>query len=79
MSFELTPPRRWGDYTGMTVDPGGETFWYLGEYSKDTGTTQGRWGNWIAEISLGPCSGSNSIFADGFESNNLSAWSSSTP
>jgi hypothetical protein len=79
VSFELNPPRRWGDYTGMTVDPGGETFWYLGEYSKDTGTTQGRWGNWIAEISLGPCSGSNSIFADGFESNNLSAWSSSTP
>ena len=27
-------PHRWGDYTGMTIDPNGSTFWYLGEYSK---------------------------------------------
>lgn len=40
-------PRRWGDYTSMTIDPDGYTFWYGGEYSKDTGTTDGRWGVWI--------------------------------
>ena len=44
-------PRRWGDYTGMTIDPDGTTFWYLGEYSKNTGTTNGRWGNYIGSYS----------------------------
>ncbi len=48
-SFETSAPRRWGDYTGMTVAPDG-TFWYLGEYSKDTGTTSGRWGTWISPL-----------------------------
>ncbi len=77
ISFEPGPPRRWGDYTGMTVDPNGQTFWYLGEYSKNTGTTQGRWGNWIAEITVGTCGGGGGIFSDGFESGNTSSWSSS--
>ena len=47
-------PHRWGDYTEMTIDPNGETFWYLGEYSKNTGTSD-RWGTWIAELDLGVC------------------------
>lgn len=47
-------PHRWGDYTEMTVDPDGETFWYLGEYSKNTGTSD-RWGTWIAQVDLGAC------------------------
>lgn len=51
VSFQSsTAPNRWGDYTGMTIDPDGTTFWYLGQYSKDTGTTNGRWGNWIASF-----------------------------
>lgn len=54
-SFETFPPRRWGDYTGMTIDPNGTTFWYLGEYSKNTGTTQGRWGTYIASMSYPTC------------------------
>lgn len=49
-----TAPHRWGDYTEMTVDPDGETFWYLGEYSKNTGTSD-RWGTWIAQVDLGVC------------------------
>ena len=49
-------PRRWGDYTGMTIDPDGMTFWYLGEYSKDTGDTNGRWGTWINSFSFPSCS-----------------------
>ncbi len=49
-------PRRWGDYTGMTIDPDSMTFWYLGEYSKDTGDTNGRWGTWINSFSFPSCS-----------------------
>jgi subtilisin-like proprotein convertase family protein len=55
-SFETSAPRRWGDYTEMTIDPNGLTFWYLGEYSKNTGTTQGRWGTHIGSYSFGSCS-----------------------
>jgi hypothetical protein len=47
---------RWGDYTGMTIDPDGETFWYLGEYSETTGNPDGRWGNYIASMSFPDCS-----------------------
>lgn len=48
-------PRRWGDYTGMTIDPNGERFWYLGEYSKNTGSAYGRWGTYVASFSLDSC------------------------
>jgi hypothetical protein len=44
-------PRRWGDYTEMTIAPDGVTFWYLGEYSKDTGNTNGRWGTYVGSFS----------------------------
>ncbi|MCI0397213.1 MAG: Ig-like domain-containing protein [Chloroflexi bacterium] len=50
-------PRRWGDYTEMTIAPDGVTFWYLGEYSKNTGTTQGRWGTYIGSFSFPSCGG----------------------
>ena len=50
-----TVPRRWGDYTEMTIDPAGTTFWYLGEYSENTGTTSGRWGTWIGSFSYADC------------------------
>lgn len=48
-------PRRWGDYTGMTIDPDGLTFWYLGEYSKITGNPNGRWGNYIGSFTYPGC------------------------
>jgi hypothetical protein len=48
-------PRRWGDYTGMTIDPNGERFWYLGVYSKNTGNANGRWGTYISSFSLDSC------------------------
>jgi hypothetical protein len=48
-------PRRWGDYTEMTIAPDGVTFWYLGEYSKNTGATSGRWGTWIGSMSFADC------------------------
>jgi hypothetical protein len=47
------PPHRWGDYTSMTIDPDGFTFWYLGEYSRNTGSTNGRWGTWINSFTFG--------------------------
>ncbi len=50
-SFETSAPRRWGDYTEMTIAPDGATFWYLGEYSKNTGTSNGRWGTYIGSFS----------------------------
>lgn len=49
-------PHRWGDYTGMTIAPDGETFWYLGQYSKNTGTSDGRWGTYIGSFTFGNCS-----------------------
>lgn len=53
-------PYRWGDYTGMTIDPDGVTFWYLGEYSKITGNPSGRWGTYISSMAFPNCtSGAN--------------------
>ncbi|HLF31293.1 MAG TPA: hypothetical protein VI566_09760 [Xanthomonadales bacterium] len=51
-SFQSGTTHRWGDYTAMTIDPDGQRFWYMGQYSKNTGTTNGRWGNWIAPFSF---------------------------
>lgn len=48
-------PHRWGDYTGMAIAPDGLTFWYLGEYSKDTETSQGRWGTYIGSFRYPNC------------------------
>lgn len=48
-------PHRWGDYTEMTIDPDGLTFWYLGQYSKNTGTTNGRWGTYIGAFTFNGC------------------------
>jgi len=50
-------PRRWGDYSEMAIDPDGVTFWYLGEYSKNTGSGYGRWGTWIGSFSFASCDG----------------------
>lgn len=60
-----TAPRRWGDYTGMTIDPDGKTFWYLGEYSKNTGTNSGRWGTYISSFSFAGCGGGTPSFTLG--------------
>ncbi|MGH2541367.1 MAG: hypothetical protein ACRDIB_01135 [Ardenticatenaceae bacterium] len=59
-----SPPRRWGDYTGMTIDPDGTTFWYLGQYSKDTGTIEARWGNYIGSFRYASCEGGAAASVD---------------
>lgn len=50
-------PYRWGDYTGMTVDPDGQTFWYLGEYSKNLTNVSANWGTYIGSFSFPDCTG----------------------
>lgn len=40
-------PHRWGDYTGMTIDPNGRDFWYLGQYSKNISHPAANWGTYI--------------------------------
>lgn len=48
-------PRRWGDYTGFTSDPDGRDVWYLGQYSKSTGSAFGRWGTYIGSFRFADC------------------------
>jgi hypothetical protein len=48
-------PRRWGDYTGFTSDPNGRDVWYLGQYSKVTGSAFGRWGTYIGSFRFADC------------------------
>jgi hypothetical protein len=49
-SFEtlssIKPARRWGDYTGMSPDPDGIRFWYIGQYSMASGANT----NWATYI-----------------------------
>ena len=68
---------RWGDYSGMTADPDGATFWYLGEYSKDTVSTR-NWGNYIASVTFAGCT-PDALFRDGFESGDTTRWSTTVP
>lgn len=49
------PPYRWGDYTGMTIDPDGRIFWYVGEYSKITASPNGRWGTYVGSFTFPDC------------------------
>ena len=57
-SFQRPGPHRWGDYSGMTIDPDGQTFWYLGEYSKDINNfNTTTWGNFIGSFSYPSCAG----------------------
>jgi subtilisin-like proprotein convertase family protein len=46
-------PRRWGDYTGMGIDPDGVTFWYVGEYSRNQATA--RWSTWVSSHTWSAC------------------------
>jgi len=68
-------PYRWGDYTGMTIDPDGTTFWYLGEYSKPSAVGVCKWGTYIGSFSYDSCSPGLDLFSDGFESGNTNNWS----
>jgi hypothetical protein len=51
---------RWGDYSAMTIDPDGCTFWYTGEYYDAHPTTKAEddWLTRIASFQLPGCSSS---------------------
>ncbi|MFO7690718.1 MAG: DUF11 domain-containing protein [Cryobacterium sp.] len=47
-----TGPYRWGDYTGATSGPDGDTTWYLGEYSKLINPAPlANWGTYVGVFS----------------------------
>jgi hypothetical protein len=50
---------RWGDYSAMTIDPDGCTFWYTGEYYHAHPTTKAEdnWQTRIGSFQLPGCSG----------------------
>jgi hypothetical protein len=51
---------RWGDYSAMTIDPDGCTFWYTGEYYDAHPTTKAEddWLTRIGSFTLPGCNGS---------------------
>ncbi|RLD04773.1 MAG: hypothetical protein DRI56_10635, partial [Chloroflexota bacterium] len=56
-------PLRWGDYSGMAIDPDGKTFWYMGEYAKNISGYQANYGNYIGKFTYG-CNVGSSPVAD---------------
>ena len=68
-------PHRWGDYTGMTIDPDGATFWYLGQYSKPGAHAVCDWSTYIGSFTFDSCIPAEAIFTDGFESGDTTSWS----
>ena len=48
-------PYRWGDYSGMAIDPDGKTFWYMGEYAKTLVGPAANYGNYIASFQYPTC------------------------
>ncbi len=55
-------PERWGDYTGMTLDPDGKTFWYAGQYaggdpavSVVSGNDLANWGTYVGSFEFPGC------------------------
>lgn len=55
-------PERWGDYTGMTLDPNGTTFWYAGQYAGGepavsiiSGDDLANWGTYVGSFEFRNC------------------------
>lgn len=55
-------PERWGDYTGMTLDPDGKTFWYAGQYAAGepavsivSGNDLANWGTHVSSMQFPGC------------------------
>jgi hypothetical protein len=69
---QSSPSYRWGDYATMEIDPSDDcTFWYQNEYYLlNSGSA---WKTRIGAFRVPECS--STIFDDGFESGDFSAWS----
>src|SRR5205085_9454774 len=71
--------KRWGDYSGISIDPtDNATFWIYGEYAQTRGTVltqypseDGRWGTRIGKFSFA-ATPSGSIAGTVFQDNNSS-------
>lgn len=55
-------PVRWGDYTGMTLDPDGRTFWYAGQFAGGapaisivSGNELANWGTYVGSFQYPGC------------------------
>ena len=72
-------PYRWGDYTEMTIAPDGVTYWYLGEYSKITGSSSGRWGTYIGAYTFPSCSAEPTPTPTNTPTNTATATNTATP
>lgn len=46
-------PNRWGDYSGMAMDPNGVHFWHLGEYAGPSSNVFANWQNVISKSKFG--------------------------
>jgi hypothetical protein len=59
-----TGTTRWGDYSGMTLDPNGCTFWYTSEYANPADQTFNH--RWLTKFgSFGPFAGCTPVGAGG--------------
>ena len=63
LSFDGSPAR-WGDYSEATTDPDGVTFWYIGEFAKDTPNDFADWGTQVAKLAF---AGPDTLLLSGFE------------
>lgn len=68
-----TSPRRWGDYSSLTVDPLDDcTFWYTDEYMALTGDSQ--WSTRIGSFRFPGCA----LYFDDFEDQEAADWTRGT-
>ena len=44
---------RWGDYSGMSIDPNGRDFWHIGEYAGPSDNPSANWQNVISKSNFG--------------------------
>ena len=49
-------PNRWGDYSGMAVDPEGKRFYYAGDYARESENPFANWAVYVSEHKF-PCGG----------------------
>ena len=49
-------PNRWGDYSGMAIDPEGKRFYYAGEYARESENPFANWAVQVSEHKF-PCGG----------------------
>lgn len=50
----VSPPCRWGDYSGAAVDPNGKDMWLTGEYAANNSGVNNNWGTFTARLTLSP-------------------------